>query len=642
MRRLSTAARGVSRNKKPARSESRRDNPLVLYVEDNAENWEVTRLHLESRFRLLWAKNDTEACRLLSDHHRVISTILMDIELKGSQLDGIQLTKLVRGRLARPQLPGYASTVPVLAAPIFFLTAHSARYTEADLTAAGGNRLITKPVNFAELSEALTKVQLRAMDSEPARAFLKSVRDEASLASLSALLDENASLEARLLALLRNGVLGGAEPLESFDAAYELLGPQGLRPPAIVLAVADLIPVGHGGEALLANSLRRAVAARLLAQKTGQAPPDASFALGLLLDAGLIARAQHDLRGALEVVRSPAGSRVIREKAAGDLDHPIRAAQIAGEWGLDDEIRQAIECHHESEPAASGLAKMAWLAERIAGVFETGEVRQHRSEAVRAATEIGVPEGTVTEILEAIPSAVEAAAAALGRAVPRQPALARLLEESNPSLAELHESYSALVRTLAALVDQKDALAGRLRQANDRLAEKASTDGLTGLANRHSFNAAFKRDLADADRSNRPISLIMTDLDHFKQVNDRAGHLVGDEVLRTMADTIRRHLRRSDLAARYGGEEFVIILPDTNLVQARQAAERLRYAINDHPYLRAVEGQPVTASFGVASLQGRDCSARGDALINAADEALYAAKRAGRDRVEVASAIETP
>jgi CheY-like chemotaxis protein len=127
----------------------------VLYVEDDPENWAIAELNLGRSFKLAWAKNDADACDFVRRNSAELSAILMDIELRGSQLSGIELSELFRGRRLARDVPGYASDLPKLRQPILFVTAHLARYSEAELLNAGGNKLIPKPVNFGELSHAL-------------------------------------------------------------------------------------------------------------------------------------------------------------------------------------------------------------------------------------------------------------------------------------------------------------------------------------------------------------------------------------------------------------------------------------------------------------------------------------------------------
>lgn len=165
-----------------------------------------------------------------------------------------------------------------------------------------------------------------------------------------------------------------------------------------------------------------------------------------------------------------------------------------------------------------------------------------------------------------------------------------------------------------------------LAQANAQLRRLATTDGLTGLSNHRTFQEALAKEFRLSHRSDRPLSLALLDVDHFKAFNDAHGHPAGDEVLREVAAALKATARASDVAARYGGEEFAILLPDTDVVGAWDAAERIRLAIADHPWAK----DAVTASLGIATLEPADVDP--SALVARADRALYAAKASGRNR----------
>lgn len=160
----------------------------------------------------------------------------------------------------------------------------------------------------------------------------------------------------------------------------------------------------------------------------------------------------------------------------------------------------------------------------------------------------------------------------------------------------------------------------------------ASVDALTGLHNRRWLDETFARQIARCSEGGQDATLIMLDIDHFKHYNDSQGHLGGDRALRALGKTLASHIRPNDLAARYGGEEFAVLLPGANMMQAIAVAERLRIGAEKTDIL-APDGEKlpsITISLGLASMQGRNTL---EALIAAADEALYRAKQNGRNCV---------
>jgi len=161
----------------------------------------------------------------------------------------------------------------------------------------------------------------------------------------------------------------------------------------------------------------------------------------------------------------------------------------------------------------------------------------------------------------------------------------------------------------------------------------AITDQLTGLHNRRYMSRHLDTLLAGAKKGGRPLAFVIMDIDFFKQVNDTYGHDIGDEVLKEFANRIAANVRGIDLACRYGGEEFVVVMPDTDIAFACQVSERLRHSIETTPFRisRAPNALNLTISIGIASLEGPGDTA--DALLHRADQALYRAKKTGRNKV---------
>jgi diguanylate cyclase (GGDEF)-like protein len=168
-----------------------------------------------------------------------------------------------------------------------------------------------------------------------------------------------------------------------------------------------------------------------------------------------------------------------------------------------------------------------------------------------------------------------------------------------------------------------------LEGTNLRLKEFSYRDEVTGLYNRRFFSMRLAEEISRYRRFNHPVSVALLDLDGFKTINDELGHVEGDETLRIVATLLVQCSRGINVISRYGGDEFAVLLVETDRLGAQSYAERIRHVLSTHPF---VNGRRLTASFGVATLP-EDLTEGPEALMRAADEALYAAKRAGKNRV---------
>ncbi|MBI3637222.1 MAG: diguanylate cyclase [Candidatus Rokubacteria bacterium] len=236
----------------------------------------------------------------------------------------------------------------------------------------------------------------------------------------------------------------------------------------------------------------------------------------------------------------------------------------------------------------------------------------------------------------------------LGRAVARMSLLmsrhdnVTTLGRRTDEVGTIMQSFAKMLETVEQQATEINSFASRLDSAykelestNLRLKEFSFKDEVTGLYNRRFFSIRLEEELSRYRRFNHPVSVVLMDLDGFKAVNDELGHAVGDETLRDIAQILMKHSRGINVVARYGGDEFVVLLVETSKAGAHLYADRMRKVVSDYPFSH---GKHITASFGLASLPDDDAATSED-LVRAADDALYAAKRAGKNTV---SATDSP
>jgi len=263
------------------------------------------------------------------------------------------------------------------------------------------------------------------------------------------------------------------------------------------------------------------------------------------------------------------------------------------------------------DPAVDQLALRAVLLVTALGVLAGGYI----------IWDIG---GTVARMAQ-----VMASEQVMGGLVRRNNEVGTLMGSFNKMLTTI-ENQAAEINSFATRLD---AAYKELESTNARLKETSFKDEVTGLYNRRFFSLRLEEELSRYRRFNHPVSVVLLDLDGFKSVNDNLGHTVGDDTLRDVAQILMKHSRGINVVSRYGGDEFAVLLVETSKAGARLYADRIREVVAKYPFSH---GKILTASFGVASLPDDEASTAED-LFRSADEALYAAKRAGKNQVAAAS-----
>ena len=456
---------------------------------------------------------------------------------------------------------------------------------------------------------------------------------DVDLVSMTEVISLDSALSARMLRIANSPLYATRRRVENLGQALTILGVNA----AMNLALGFSLVQGLAGDdmprqydRIWRRSVLSALAARLLGQRLGQRKLEELMMAGLLQDIGVLALlCLQPERYAALLASTPDNARLLeREREAFGDDHSVVGHWLASHWGLPDYLRRAILAS-ESEQADSVFERCVAVSGSIADIWLSADTEASFALATRRMQELLDLDGDalnalITEMSQSLPDICTL----FDVTIPQPEGVTALLEQAQELL---------MLRNLQQLQNvtdarqQADESESRLRQ----LSEQVARDPLTGIFNRAQLEELLAKEFGIAQRFGWPLSVAFIDLDDFKKVNDRHGHLVGDQVLRNFAQALEAGLRKSDVVARFGGEEFVVLLPNTPLGNAATIIERLRERISTLPMATTEERQAihVTFSAGLATESGEEHHADTQALLKAADDALYGAKRDGRNRV---------
>ncbi len=448
------------------------------------------------------------------------------------------------------------------------------------------------------------------------------------------------ALTARMLRVANSPLYAGRRKVDTLSQAMTLLGINATLSLALGFSLAHGLRGVNGTaaeqEAIWRRSVVAALAARLLGPHAGVTRLEELMLAGLLQDIGALAllKALPDQYLVLRS-RSPDNDALLeRERADLGGDHAEVGAWLANAWNLPEYLQDAIR-HSESPQAETGSFDACVIASgAIASLWFPGEdveqARSHARDAVAACT--GEDGPTLDDILLQLSEALPEISTLFDVRINRPEHLEAIIEQARELL---------LLRNLREIQD-----AGQARRDADqseermrRLTEQSRRDPLTGVYNRLQMEEVLEREFGNAVAQGQPLSIAFVDLDDFKHINDRHGHLIGDQVLRQFAQALQGLLRASDLIARYGGEEFLIVLCNSDEASATRILQRILDITSQMP-MATVDGTSlhVTFSAGVATHDSNTSFRDARGLLQAADDALYGAKREGRNRVGVGPA----
>ena len=485
------------------------------------------------------------------------------------------------------------------------------------------------------------------LPSPPAIALriLKAVRqNDDSFNDLAEIVMADPVLVARIMKLANSSLYGQPNRVNSLAKATALIGTQNLKNIALSFVIVQDFQDAPQGSFDLNLFWRRAistaVSAEILAKSAGHIDHDI-FISALLQDIGVLIMFLSDAASYTEVLdkKRISGKSVCEtEKEQFGFDHTEISSHLLNTWNLPDTICGPIQYHHSKKPKEPyrNSAQILGFADKISAMYhgtqsnkKAMEVRQGLKETYQFQDD--QIDGVIDVIGEKAREVMEHFAIKPGDMKP----FSQIMQEAVEELGRLNFSYEQIVLELKQAKQNAELLAVNLKQANDKLRELAFRDELTGLYNHRYYQEVIASELNRSIRYKHPLSLLLIDIDFFKNVNDTFGHIVGDRVLQEVSQTMVKLVRQSDIVARYGGEEFAIVMPETGKVGGKVIAQRVRRGIEQHQIKNNNQSISVTVSIGLVSTDMDNVEITREALIAQSDKALYKAKRNGRNRVEI-------
>jgi len=473
-------------------------------------------------------------------------------------------------------------------------------------------------------------------------------KEETTIYDISKLIAQDVSLSSKILKVVNSSFYNFPNEVGTIQQAVAILGTNAVRSLVLSFSFLNMERPQHGEGfnygRFWEESLAAAVASKLIMAKVSDGDPEEVFTVSLLQNLGKLILACAYKEEYDKLLAEAAGSEQklleLEEQHLG-ASHAYIGGEAAKRWNFPESLSIPIIYHHnpsdfaDDNPEMRTNIRVVHLAALLANIMYSGNpIDYHAPFRERAQKMFKLDTASIDNILEQASGEVANAAKYFGLNIEGTASIPEILQQANIELSLLNMSYEQINRELVQSKMQLEKLTAELEEKNAYLEEIANLDGLTQIYNHRYFQEFLDKEINRSIRQESELSLILTDIDNFKKFNDFYGHQAGDYVLKELAGLCTEVIREYDLMARYGGEEFVFVLPETDQSEALIVAEKLRSAIEQHPFHYDGDDYRVTSSFGVAVFSGGGKALKKTELIERADKALYTAKKKGRNRVE--------
>lgn len=458
--------------------------------------------------------------------------------------------------------------------------------------------------------------------------------DDVSIVDVVDAIGADPALASKLLKYVNSPMAGGAREITSLKQAVTLVGLRSVKMIALSFSLVSR-EYGRGAcegfdyDRFWSRSLACGVAASILARETRVHSPDEAFVAGLLARIGSLAMACSLPEEYAPALKEAGGDKPLEEIERDRFgeDHTSISAGLIRRWQLPEALAEAVDrfasAGRTEARDAPNLAQVLSLADMVGEMLADSQRRTpHRVDrALNMAQRVfRIDAERWSSLFDRIAEQWGSYGEVLRIQTGQAPSFTQIQAEAVQQISEL---------SLAVQLENQ-----QVKDRNDELLRRASTDQLTGVGNRSAFDERLRQELERAERTQRPVVLLLIDVDHFKWFNDTYGHQAGDAVLKAVADAMARTVRKIDYVARYGGEEFAVIAPECPGQAGAKLGDRLRRAVESTGVEWESRPLGVTASIGGAVAKWPEQPNNTNALINLADRRLYQAKEAGRNRCE--------
>lgn len=502
--------------------------------------------------------------------------------------------------------------------------------------------------NETIISQILESNDLPTLPNVASKLINITSKEETTLEDIGDLVSQDIALSAKILKICNSSFYSFPQKIGSVNQAVLILGMNAVR--SLVLSFSFLSMEGGKKKNIFdfskfwEKSLASAVGAQFILKHVKDADNDEIFVSGLLQNLGeLILAITFPDKYDTVLHRIEEGEEQLAvEREIFGMDNAEVGAAVAKHWGFPEILTLPIQYHCEPKKYTGKNIRLkqtiaaVYLSDLLSSILFSEDNPQvfHKQFRTDASRLLKLTPEQIEDILNNIHTLYAEAGNYFNLKVKNTKSVQEILQEANIKLSLINLDYDQMNKQLVLAKLHLEKLTEELEEKNRILANLANVDGLTGVFNHRYFQNSLEQEVERATRTETSIALLLIDIDHFKKFNDTYGHQVGDFILVEFARLLGENLRRYDILARYGGEEFVILLPDTDKETGMLVGEKLRRLLDEYTFTDDREEYHVTASFGLAS--GKPAAEDGfskGALIQQADQALYAAKEGGRNQV---------